>query len=63
MSQTDNSNKILIKNKLTEQQVIPELLTKDEKLDKVFWFKFVFSFVVGIMFGVLNFSGFISFVI
>lgn len=35
--------------------------TKDDKLDKIFWFKFVFSVVVGILFGVLNFTGFISF--
>lgn len=38
-----------------------EQQTKDEKLDKVFWFKLVYSIVVGIAFGFGNFTGFMSF--
>lgn len=48
---------ILVRNSLVDTS------TKDDKLDKVFWFKFFFSVAVGIAFGVLNFTGFISFVI
>lgn len=36
--------------------------TKDDKLDKIFWFKFIFSLVAGVVFGVMNFTGFISFI-
>jgi hypothetical protein len=34
--------------------------TKDDKLDKIFWFKIAFSLIVGIAFGVFNLTGFIS---
>jgi hypothetical protein len=37
-------------------------LTKDEKLDKIFWFKIILSLVSGVAFGILNLTGFISFI-
>jgi len=37
--------------------------TKDQNLDKVFWFKFVVSIIVGVSFGVLNITGFMSFIL
>jgi hypothetical protein len=36
--------------------------TKDQKLDKVFWFKVCSSIVLGILFGILKLTGFLSFV-
>ena len=39
-----------------------EELTKDQKLDKVFWFKVSISVLFGILFGVLKFTGFITLV-
>ena len=36
-------------------------LTKDQKLDKVFWFKIGISLLFGITFGVVNFTGFFAF--
>lgn len=38
-----------------------ELQSKDQKLDKIFWFKLIYSVVVGIAFGFGNFTGFMSF--
>ncbi len=40
-----------------------EISSKDNKLDKVFWFKFFFSLAFGLVFGCLNFTGFFSFVL
>ena len=40
-----------------------EELTKDQKLDKVFWFKVIVSIVFGIAFGVLNMKGIISIIL
>ena len=40
-----------------------EELTKDQKLDKVFWFKVMVSIVFGIAFGVLNMKGIISIIL
>ena len=37
-----------------------EELTKDEKLDKVFWFKVLISIIFGIIFGILKFKGFMT---
>jgi hypothetical protein len=34
---------------------------KDEKLDKIFWFKIVYSLIIGITFGCLHYTGFLSF--
>jgi hypothetical protein len=36
--------------------------TKDQKLDKVFWFKVSSSIIFGILFGILRLTGFLSFV-
>ena len=36
-------------------------LTKDQKLDKVFWFKIGISLLFGIGYGVVNFTGFFAF--
>lgn len=36
-------------------------LTKDQKLDKVFWFKIVISLLFGVVFGAVNFTGFFAF--
>ena len=36
-------------------------LTKDQKLDKVFWFKIGISLLFGIVYGVVNFTGFFAF--
>ena len=40
-----------------------EELTKDQKLDKVFWFKVLVSIVFGIAFGLLNMKGIISIIL
>jgi hypothetical protein len=32
--------------------------TKDEMLDKLLWFKILSSSLIGLLFGVLNFTGF-----
>ena len=37
-----------------------EELTKDQKLDKVFWFKVIISIIFGIIFGIFKFTGFIT---
>ena len=34
--------------------------SKDQKLDKVFWFKVIISIIVGIIFGIFKFKGFIT---
>ena len=34
---------------------------KNQRLDKIFWFKVCISFIFGIAFGVMKFKGFISF--
>lgn len=39
-----------------------EELSKDQKLDKVFWFKVFVSVVFGVAFGFFNMTGFISLV-
>lgn len=36
-------------------------LTKDQKLDKVFWFKIGISLLFGIVYGVISFTGFFAF--
>lgn len=36
-------------------------LTKDQKLDKVFWFKIAISLLFGIGFGAVNMTGFFAF--
>ena len=36
-------------------------LTKDQKLDKVFWFKIGISLLFGIVYGVVSFTGFFAF--
>ena len=36
--------------------------SKDRKLDKIFWFKIVYSLIIGIAFGCLHYTGFISFI-
>ena len=43
------------KERLTEET------TKNKNLDKIFWFKVSISLIFGISFGVLKFTGFISF--
>ena len=40
-----------------------EELTKDQKLDKVFWFKVIVSIIFGIAFGILNMKGIISIIL
>merc|ERR1712032_1454819 len=40
-----------------------EASPKDAYLDKLFWFKFYFSIIFGVSFGVFNFTGFMSFLI
>ncbi len=42
-------------------EVMTEETTKNQRLDKIFWFKVCISLVFGIAFGVLKFKGFISF--
>ena len=37
-----------------------EELTKDQKLDKGFWFKEIISIIFGIIFGIFKFTGFIT---
>jgi hypothetical protein len=37
--------------------------TKDDRLDKLLWFKIYSSCIFGILFGVLNFTGFFIFVL
>ena len=37
-----------------------EELTKDQKLDKVFWFKVCTSIFFGVCFGIFNMTGIIS---
>jgi hypothetical protein len=37
--------------------------TKDDRLDKLLWFKIYSSCVFGILFGVLNLTGFFIFVL
>ncbi len=36
--------------------------SKDRKLDKIFWFKIVFSLIMGVTFGLLHYTGFLSFI-
>jgi hypothetical protein len=36
-------------------------ISKDEKLDKIFWFKIAYSLVIGIALGCLHYTGFLSF--
>ena len=38
-----------------------ELIERDEKLDKLFWFKFYLSLFFGILFGLFNYTGFMIF--
>ena len=45
----------------TKSQNLSEETTKNQRLDKIFWFKVCISLVFGILFGVLKFKGFISF--
>ncbi len=44
-----------------EPQKTTEETSKNQKLDKIFWFKVIISFVFGVAFGVLKFKGFLSF--
>ena len=37
--------------------------SKDEKLDRLFWFKVYSSAIFGVSFGVLNLTGFFMFVL
>ena len=41
--------------------ILNEETTKNQRLDKIFWFKVFISFLFGISFGLLKFKGFISF--
>ena len=45
----------------SKDKFITEETTKNQRLDKVFWFKVCISLVFGVSFGVLKFKRFISF--
>lgn len=53
--------KIQVKLIINIKEGKSELQNKDEKLDKVFWFKLFYSVVFGVAFGILNLTGFMSF--
>ena len=38
-----------------------EETTKDQKLDKIFWFKVIISIIFGILFGIFRLTGLFSF--
>ena len=40
---------------------VTEESTKNKRLDKIFWFKVCVSLIVGVLFGILKFKGFIAF--
>ena len=44
-----------------KSQILTEETTKNQRLDKIFWFKVFISLLFGISFGLLKFKGFISF--
>ena len=44
-----------------KSNVITEETTKNQKLDKIFWFKVCISLIFGISFGIMKFKGFLSF--
>ena len=45
----------------TKSQILTEETTKNQRLDKIFWFKVCISLLFGISFGLLKFKGFIAF--
>ena len=61
MSQTDLSKPKFYKEKENAESPSNDTMTKDDKLDKVFWFKLGFSLIMGCAFGFMNFTGFLSF--
>ena len=44
-----------------KSQILTEETTKNQRLDKIFWFKVCISLLFGISFGLLKLKGFISF--
>ena len=40
---------------------VTEESTKNKRLDKIFWFKVCVSLIFGVIFGVLQFKGFVPF--
>ena len=48
-------------SEVNKDKILTEETTKNQRLDKVFWFKVCISLIFGISFGVLKFKGFISF--
>ena len=46
---------------VNKSQVLTEETTKNQRLDKIFWFKVCISVLFGLSFGILKFKGFISF--
>ena len=40
---------------------VTEESTKNKRLDKIFWFKVFVSLIFGVIFGFLQFKGFIAF--
>ena len=46
-----------------EQVKLTEDTIKNQKLDKVFWFKVCISLLFGVIFGILRFKGFITFLV
>ena len=45
----------------TKNQIMTEETTKNQKLDKIFWFKVFISLILGTSFGILKLKGFLSF--
>ena len=41
----------------------PKEVTKDDRLDKLLWFKIICSINFGVIFGILNLTGFFIFVL
>ena len=37
-------------------------IDKNNNLDKIFWFKFIISLIMGVTFGAGNFTGLLSFI-
>ena len=44
-----------------KQEKVTEESTKNKRLDKIFWFKVCVSLIFGVIFGVLQFKGFVAF--
>jgi len=53
----------LMTEKSENIKITKKELSKDEKLDKLLWFKIFSSIIMGLLFGVLNFTGFFIFVL